>query len=95
MFLSCHLQDWHCGRPDMPSSISERDTVDALSEQLHSKNEMEAVTAAYTLAATQQPESVEVLMDALQELPDEMPGDPLELNPKVKFTGLTQTLGQL
>ena len=55
----------------MPSSISERDTVDALSEQLHSKNEMEAVTAAYTLAATQQPESVEVLMDALQELPGE------------------------
>jgi HEAT repeat protein len=44
--------DWHCGRPDKPSwddAVGAKGDVQALSEQLQSNVESEAVRAAYTL----------------------------------------------
>ena len=44
--------DWHCGRPDKPSwddVVGATGDVPALSEQLQSNVESEAVCAAYTL----------------------------------------------
>ena len=66
--------DWHCGRPDKPSwedAVGAMGDVPALSKQLQSNVESEAVRAAYTLGCGKRGvEATDVLMQTLCMLPE-------------------------
>lgn len=67
--------DWHCGRPDKPSwddTVSATGDVVALSKQLQSSVESEAVRAAYSLGCgSGGQEATAALMQTLCTLPEE------------------------
>ena len=78
--------DWHCGRPDKPSwdgAASATGDVAALSEQLQSNVESDAVRAAYSLGCGGGgAEATAALMQALCELPEDTDDAPDELSHK-------------
>jgi HEAT repeat protein len=79
--------DWHCGRPDKPSwddVVGATGDVPALSEQLQSNVESEAVCAAYTLGCGGRGvEATAALMQTLCMLPESDENDkPDELSHK-------------
>ena len=74
--------DWHCGRPDKPSCEAATSDVAALSTELHSECEMDAVRAAYALGVGGGgPDSVDALVTTLCTMPDEI-SDAQELSSK-------------